>query len=61
MNKIAKRILVLFLILTISVPVYASNPYTESPRVLTPPLWDPNNPYTDDSDDNSTSGMLSEQ
>jgi len=61
MNKIAKRILVLFLILTISVPVYASNPYTESPRVLTPPLWDTNNPFTDDSDDNSSSGMLSEQ
>lgn len=60
MKKITKKLLILFLILTMALPAYASNPYTESPRVLTPPLWDPNNSFLNTEENNSLNDMLSE-
>lgn len=41
MNHSIKKLLILFLALTLSTPVYATSPYAENPRVLTPPIYMP--------------------
>lgn len=60
MNRLTKTLLSLFLIFTSSVSVLASNPYTENPRVLTPPLWNPESPFVNTDEDTTPSEMLNE-
>ncbi len=59
MNNLRTKFLSLFLVFLMSVSVYATNPYTENPRVLTPPIWDPQSSFGElDSEDSQK--MLTE-
>ena len=60
MNYLRKKLLSLIIVFSIALPAYATNPYTENPRVLTPPIWNPDTSYFETSDIKPESTMLSE-
>ena len=60
MNYFRKKLLALIIVFLIAIPAYATNPYTENPRVLTPPIWNPDTSYFETSDTKAESTMLSE-
>jgi len=50
MNHLIKKLIsFMTVILFTTSSVYATNPYTENPRVLTPPIWKPDNSAFEDS------------
>lgn len=60
MNYFLKKILAVIILISVSVPVYAANPYSENPRILTPPIWNPDFPVFDSAEDKSPESTLSE-
>lgn len=60
MNYLRKKLLSLIIVFSIAIPAYATNPYTENPRVLTPPIWNPDTSYFETTDTKTENNMPQE-